>query len=248
MSNVEPTVDTFGSMVGFATRWDSLSAFQCDSGRFMRLKWRKSDEELVIDRERSGVVAYALALGFVCLVVGAGAYGLTREAGAPVALTIVFTLLFLFAGAALLLGSFAATRTSSSKDGVHVFSADVRGVSMTANLGARKQRIPWNSIEEVALAKRFETIDVGETSSFGRAVVVFVTNETFDAWSVPDRINVGASRSGGDRPFLVVPYPEGQEEPLKEALRQFAPEPVRVRAEPFAVFDHRKRADVYSDA
>jgi hypothetical protein len=46
----------------------------------------------------------------------------------------------------------------------------------------------------------------------------------------------------------VVPYPEGQEEPLQEALRQFALEPVRVRAEPFAVFDHRKRADVYSDA
>lgn len=214
----------------------------------MRLKWRKSDEELVIYRERSGVVAYTFALGLVCLVVAAGAYGLPREAGAPAVLTTAFSLLFLFAGAALLLGSFAEARKSSSNDGVHVFSADVRGVSMTANLGARKQRILWASIEEVALAKRFETIDVGETSSFGRAIVVFVTNDESDAWSVLDRINVGASRSGGDRPFLLVPYPEGQEEPLKEALRQFAPEPVRMRSEPVAVFDFKKRADVYSDA
>ncbi len=214
----------------------------------MRLKLRHSVTELLIYRERWGAIAYGSTLGVACVAVAVGSYFLSNQAGVPKPFFIAFSLLFGLAGAALLLRLSAESKEFAAKGGAHVLSADSWGISITANLGARKQRVLWTSIKGVVLAKRFKTIDIGESSYLGRAVIVFLTDDEYDSLSVLDRINVGASRSGGDRPFLYVPYPERQEELLIGVLREFAPDSVRVRSEQVAVFDFKKHADSYSNA
>lgn len=119
---------------------------------------------------------------------------------------------------------------------------------MTANLGARRQSVLWTSIEELVLVKNFKTIEFGETTYVGRAVLVFLLKDEYDSWSVSDRINAGASRSGSGRPYLHVPFPSNQEDPLAEALRQCVPARVNVRTEKLAVFDYKKSADSYPNA
>ncbi|MBK6636568.1 MAG: hypothetical protein IPG34_02155 [Rhodocyclaceae bacterium] len=214
----------------------------------MRLELRHSDTELVIYREKLGAIAYCFTLGVACVVVAVGAYFLSNQAGVPKPFFIGFSLIFGLAGAAFLLRLSAESKEFAAKGGAHVLSADSWGISITANLGARKQRVLWTSIKEVVLAKRFKTIHLGESSCLGRAVIVFLTNDEYDSLSFLDRRNVGISRSGDDRPFLYVPYPERQEELLIGVLREFAPDSVRVRSEQVAVFDFKKHADSYLNA
>jgi hypothetical protein len=214
----------------------------------MKLKLRQSDKELLIYREKWGVIAYVSILGLACLIIAAGAYFLSNETGAPSTFLIVFSLFFVFAGAALLLRLPVESKKAAGEGGFHVFSADSWGIAITADLGARKQTVSWASIEEVALAQKFKTIEFGETTHLGRTIIVFLTKDEYSTWSVLDRINAGASRSGSGRAYLHVPFPQSQEELLAEAIQQYAPARINVRIEKLEVFDYKRHADSCSKA
>ncbi|MBK7053209.1 MAG: hypothetical protein KBE07_11590 [Rhodoferax sp.] len=213
----------------------------------MKLKLRLSEREVLVYREKWGVIAYGAALGCACLVFALGFYFVSNQPRTPKAF-LVFSLLFGLVGAALLLRLPAMAKKTIDESGAHVFSADSWGISVTANLGARRQSVLWTSIEELVLVKNFKTIELGETTYVGRAVLVFLLKDEYDSWSVSDRINAGASRSGSGRPYLHVPFPSNQEDPLAEALRQCVPARVNVRTEKLAVFDYKKSADSYPNA
>jgi hypothetical protein len=214
----------------------------------MRLKLQLSDTELLIYREKWGVIAYAATLGVACMVVAAGAYFVSNQPHTPKPFPIAFSLLFGLVGAALLLRLPAESRKFVAEGGAHVFSADRWRISVTANLGARRQIVLWTSVEELVFAKSLEIIQFSETTYVGRAAIVFLLKDEYDSWSVLDRIDAGASLSGSGRPYLHVPFPMNHEAPLIEALRQYAPALVNVRAKKHAVFDFKKKADSYSNA
>lgn len=214
----------------------------------MKLKLRLSDTELLIYRAKWGVIAYGSTLGVACMAVAAGAYFVSNQARTPAPYLIAFSLLFGLVGAALLLRLPAEARKIVAEGGAHVFSADRWRISVTANLGARRQFVLWTSVDEVVFAKSLKIIQFGETTYVGRAAIVFLLKDEYDSWSVLDRINAGASLSGSGRPYLHVPFPMNHEAPLIEALRQYAPLPLNIRAEKLAVFDYKKHADSYSNA
>jgi len=213
----------------------------------MRLKSRLSGRDVLIYREKWGAMAFVATMGVACLAMAAGSLLLLGDqAGTPRAFLIGFSSLFGFAGAALLLRLPAMARRTFDEGGAHVFSADSGGISITASLGARRLAVLWASVEEVVFARSFRIIESGETTLAGRAAIVFLLKDEYDSWSVTERINAAASRSGSGRPYLHVPFPGNQERLLAGALRQYAPAMVRVRTEKLAVFDYRRSADTYS--
>lgn len=214
----------------------------------MRLKLRLSDTELLIYREKWGAIAYSFTLGVACMVVAAGAYFVSNQPRTPKPFLIAFSLLFGLVGAAFLLRLPAESRKFVAEGGAHVFSADRWRISVTANLGARKQFVLWTSVEEVVFAKSLKIIEFGETTYVGRAAIVFLLKDEYDSWSIADRINAGASLSGSGRPYLHVPFPRNHEASLIDELRQYAPAPLIIRAEKLAVFDFKKNVDSYLNA
>lgn len=212
----------------------------------MRLRWQKSDKELLIYREKRDVIAYSCASGLACLGIAVGAYLLSERTAAPRTFLFAFSLFFGLAGAALLLRLVVESRKILGKEGFHVLSADALGISFTAHLGAQKQSVAWTSISEVTLATRLKTIDLGETTYLGRTIVIFLTKDAYDSWSVSQRMRAAVSLSAEGRPYLCAPFPKGQALTLEGMLRECAPARVNVRSENSAVFDFKKNADLYS--
>lgn len=215
----------------------------------MRLKLLLTEREVLIYREKWGVIAYVATLGGACLAIAAFSYFfLSNQAGVPKPFLIAFSSLFGLVGAAVMLRLPAMANKAFEERGAHVLSADSLGISISANIGAKRLSVLWTSIEEVVVAKNFKTLEIGETNYVGRAVIVFLMRDEFDSWSFADRINAAVSRSGSGRPYLHVPFPRNEESILTQALHQYAPAPVQVRTENHAIFDYKMNADSYSNA
>jgi hypothetical protein len=214
----------------------------------MRLRWQEIDKALLVYREKWDVIAYSCASGLACLGVAVGAYLLSERPDAPRVFLSAFSFFFGLAGTALMLRLIVESRRIVGEPGFHVLSADSLGISITAYLGARTQSFAWTSIDEVMLAARLKTIEPDETTYLGRTIVVFLTSGEYGSWSVSTRMRAAVSLSAEGRPYLCAPFPKGQEIPLEEILRQYAPTRVKVRSEERAIFDFRKNADLYSTA
>lgn len=214
----------------------------------MKLKLKFSVNEVLIYREKWGVVAYIAVLGILCVAIGIGFYWLLRDqAAAPKTFLFACCTLFGLAGGTLLLRLPAKAKQIIGSDGAHVLSAGPEGISVTQNLGAKRRSAMWSAIAEVVLAEKLGSIEFGETGYAWRRVIVFLKDE-YETSGFLDRVESGVFRSGSGRPYLSAPYPRGQGQSLEDALHQYAPPSVHVRSERLVVFDFKTHRDSYANA
>lgn len=214
----------------------------------MRRRSRITEEEVVIDREPWGTLAFAAAAGLACLAFGSGFWWLMRDhAAGSVVFLACFCLAFVTVGVLVLVRLPVQARRVLEADGAVELVANAGGLALTPVFGAETMQLSWSSVAEIVLAEKHRIVDSDGTSYLSRTVIVFLSDRAPSSKRWIDRVQSGIARSGDDRPYLTVGYPRGAARSLEAALRRVAPETVPIRLQQAVVFDTRSSMDSCQD-
>lgn len=215
----------------------------------MDLQYRLDHNQLLIYREKWGTLAFVAILSAGCLALAITFYWLTRDHSATTRIVPqLCSAAFGIAACAILFHLPRFTKRLHKDDGAIVLGATAAGITLTPSLMANEKRLVWSDVEEFVLAEKLRIVESDETSYRRRVIIVFLTAPALKADNWLERLKTSISRSARGRLYLLCSYPRGQAVTIQAALRQFAPDSVRVRVQQRVIFDMKAATDSYKDA
>lgn len=210
----------------------------------MKLGLRREGDDVVVYREKWGVLALGIVLGGV--LTGFAAWFYTKGArDAPMLFVAPFCLAFGGAGLAILARLPIDARRWFAEDGAILLRADAAGVDIAHLPGSNRKHFPWSSIAEIALVGTLKSIEHGETNYNWNALVVFLQSREAAGASWLALAKLGLSRTAEGRVYLFVSYPRKKADETNAALRVIAPSAVGVSRYKTVIADHKKGVDEY---
>lgn len=211
----------------------------------MKLGLRQDGENLVIYREKWGVLALGIALGGILTGFAAWFYALGVERGAPMLFIAPFSLVFAAVGLAIWWRLPSDARRWFAEDGAVLLQAAASGLDVALLPGAIRRSYAWDVIDEIALVETLKSVESDETGYNWRVAVIFFTSRQAAGASWFDLAKLGLGRTAQGRVYILVSYPRKRAEQVEVALRAIAPASVRINRYSKAIFDHKRRADAY---
>lgn len=195
--------------------------------------------ELILYREKYGVIAYALALALVCL--GFGVVFIYLADGNL--FMQIFGGFFALIGVLLLSSLPRCGRRLQSDDGAVLLRASREGLALAPVLNMAPVHYDWQAIERIVLTGKLVTRQYSETGYSWNQLLVFFRTDTDTAASPWADILDNSRRqrfltpSGQD--VSTVDFPKRERARIANALRTLAPQQVDIQTCKRVEFDYK---------
>jgi|CXWL01.1.fsa_nt_gi hypothetical protein len=212
----------------------------------MKVHATVSAKDVLIYRDKWGVLAFYTVACLACLAIAVGAQIIARvETRSPMWFAYLFSGLFGIVGVVIAFRLPGQFRRLTNNAGALLLAATHEKLQVWPAIGADVRELPWASIAEIILAARLKSIEPGEQEDSRRTIIIFLREDApKPAWFAA--VHSGVYRSGAARRYLEAPYPRDQARMVEQALRRLAPDTVRIRRIDLAIFDFKKRTDTFA--
>ena len=185
----------------------------------MKVKARYDDEQLLIYREKSSVIAVGILMCIFCSGFGAVFTYLAGEDVFPK----VFGSIFILFGVLLLVTLPKFYKKMSDEQGAVLLLANKDGLALAPLLNMPLHRYDWQDISRVVLAKKLVTKSLGEKEyCWNLAIVYFRAGIAEDNLNLIERSSKQVWRSPQGDNVSVVDIPKDDMATIEQALTKFA--------------------------
>ena len=185
----------------------------------MKIKIRSNDDQLIIYREKTGVVLYAIFLAICCIAFGVTFSYLGKDDLFPQ----IFGGVFAIVGALIFFGLPKYNRTMKDEGGAVLLSANRERLSIAPLLNMSQITYSWQDISRIILTKKLIIKKPGERSYTRNVIIVnyrrggsisnvgLIDRSRNQIWASPKGYNIS-----------VVDFPRKEMETIKKALISFS--------------------------
>ena len=208
----------------------------------MKLKIRITDDQLVIYREKIGVVIYVVMAAVLCIVFGLVFFyvGYDEDLLAFVAFGI-----FSFAmGILILLGLPTYYKRLRSESGALLLIASNEGLSISPMLNApTRYHYDWDVFEKIVLTNRYVEKSVGERGSSRNLMFIFLRNNGGGSIPFFEYIPRQIVASPEGNYYMSVPFPDNELDNIKKALDKFSNKKIPIITSDCVEFNFTKKME-----
>jgi len=206
----------------------------------MKIKTRLGNEQLVVYREKAGVLLFTIAMTGFCI-----AFGVTfMFVGQAHVFMQIFGGFFTVAGVLLFAGLPKYYRKMQREGGAILLSASRDGLTLAPVLNMTPTSYPWSDIERIVLTKKLTTKDAGERgSASNQAIVYFRRGGQQDNIRLLQRSRSQIWKSPQGHNVCVVDMPKESIDQIKEGLSRFAAKGCEVHAYSKIILDYVDNAE-----
>ncbi|KAF0813507.1 hypothetical protein IGB42_01858 [Andreprevotia sp. IGB-42] len=219
----------------------------------MKISLLADQNQLLLYRDKQGVLLYTLLLAMVCLGFGAAFVLLPSKgwliAGADEQWVLpAVGLLFLLPGAWALRARWQLHRKMADQPGYVLLQAGAAGLVMTPALNAQATTCSWAHIARIVVTDAFNSLDGDECGYSGSRVLIYLREDSPAAQlGLVEHANRQLSRSLTGELLAAVPCAAGLRAQIVAGLQQFAPAGIPIASCQCVLFDYRKGIELLED-
>ena len=194
----------------------------------MKVLCRTTPRELVIYRERRGVIAFVLSAAMSCLAMGA-AFAFYVAGESDMAVFAIFGWAFMIIGLLVLASLPKFLRHSNDIKGFPIFKVAHEYLSCSPLIGMHESRYRWNEIKKLVIAERLVHSDAdGKTEEHNAVVIIFREDQLKTGFLENARHQ--RSRAPTGELYSHVPFPSALSTAnLEYRLKKFLPKSVELQ-------------------
>ncbi len=202
--------------------------------------------ELILYRDKYGVIAYALALALACLGFGLGFIYLAEGK----VVMQIFGGFFALVGVLLLAGLPRYGRRLRSDDGAVLLRASREGLALAPVLNMAPVHYDWPAIERIVLTGKLVTRQYSETGYSWNQLLVFFrtdTDTTASQWAdILDNSRRQRFLAPSGQRVSILDFPKRERARIANTLRTFAPQQVDIQTCKRVEFDYKANRERFT--
>lgn len=214
----------------------------------MRVSLRSDQDQLVIYREKVGVILFVFLMAVACIVLGCLFIYFAmaqREATA----FLIFGGIFLIVGLLMVTSLPKFLARLKKEDGAVTLVANKAGLSVAPLLNMKSASYSWNAIARILLTKKLIAVDSGEKGFSWNQMIVYLRTDPFrNKMGLIERSKAQLSVNPKGENVFYIGFPKGRIAFVRDELIRFCPNDCEIGIYEKIYFNYKIKTEEFQKA